>query len=85
LWPGSEVWFNPEVDQGFGLGDTLGVAGYPSGEAYKLGKVDPYFLVQRGFLRQTVDLGGEIEKLEPDLNQLRRHPDRQPPQVHLQY
>jgi high affinity Mn2+ porin len=32
--------------------------------------VDPYFLVQRGFLRQTVDLGGEAEKLDPDLNQL---------------
>jgi high affinity Mn2+ porin len=46
------------------------VAGYPSGEAYKLGKAEPYFLVQRGFLRQTVDLGGETEKLEPDLNQL---------------
>jgi high affinity Mn2+ porin len=46
------------------------VAGYPSGEAFKLGKADPYILVQRGFLRQTVDLGGETEKLEPDLNQL---------------
>jgi high affinity Mn2+ porin len=30
----------------------------------------PYFLIQRGFLRQTIDLGGETEKLEPDLNQL---------------
>jgi high affinity Mn2+ porin len=69
-WPGAEIWINPEVDQGFGLSDTFGVAGYPSGEAYKLGKVDPYVLIQRGFLRQTVDLGGETEKLEPDLNQL---------------
>jgi high affinity Mn2+ porin len=69
-WPGAEIWLNPEVDQGFGLSDTFGVAGYPSGEAYKLGRVDPYFLVQRGFLRQTINLGGETEKLEPDLNQL---------------
>ena len=69
-WPGAEIWINPEVDQGFGLSNTFGVAGYPSGEAFKLGKVDPYPLVQRGFLRQTVDLGGETEKLEPDLNQL---------------
>ena len=69
-WPGAEIWINPEVDQGFGLSDTFGVAGYPSGEAFKVGKVDPYFLVQRGFLRQTVDLGGETEKLDPDLNQL---------------
>jgi high affinity Mn2+ porin len=69
-WSGAEIWINPEVDQGFGLSDTFGVAGYPSGEAYKLGKADPYFLVQRGFLRQTIDWGGETQKLEPDLNQL---------------
>ena len=69
-WPGAEIWINPEVDQGFGLSDTFGVAGYPSGEAFKVGKAEPYFLVQRGFLRQTINLGGETEKLEPDLNQL---------------
>ena len=71
-WPGAEIWINPEVDQGFGLtlSDTFGVAGYSIGEAFKLGKAEPYFLVQRGFLRQTIDLGGETEKLEPDLNQL---------------
>ena len=46
------------------------LTGYPSGEAFKVGKADPYFLVQRGFLRQTVNLGGETEKLKPDLNQL---------------
>jgi high affinity Mn2+ porin len=69
-WQGAEFWFNPEIDQGFGLSDTFGVAGYPSGEAYKLGKAEPYFLMQRAFLRQTIDLGGETEKLDPDLNQL---------------
>jgi high affinity Mn2+ porin len=69
-WAGAEIWINPEIDQGFGLSNTFGVAGYPSGEAFKVGKVEPYFLVQRGFLRQTIDLGGETEKLEPDLNQL---------------
>ena len=69
-WPGAEIWINPEVDQGFGLSDTFGVAGYVSGEAYKVGKAEPYVLVQRGFLRQTIDLGAETEKLEPDLNQL---------------
>jgi high affinity Mn2+ porin len=69
-WPGAEIWINPEVDQGFGLSDTFGVAGYPSGEAYKIGKAEPYFTVQRGFLRQTINLGGETEKLDPGLNQL---------------
>ena len=37
LWRGAELWINPEIDQGFGLGNTLGVAGFPSGEAYKVG------------------------------------------------
>jgi hypothetical protein len=37
-WPGGEIWINPEVDQGFGLSNTFGVAGFSSAEAYKLGK-----------------------------------------------
>src|SRR5271166_2254049 len=43
-WPGAEIWINPEVDQGFGLSGTFGAAGYPSGEAFKLGKAEPYVL-----------------------------------------
>ena len=53
-----------------GWSDTFGVAGYPSGEAYKVGAVYPYFVIQRAFLRQTIDLGGDPEKLDADLNQL---------------
>ncbi len=69
-WQGAEIWLNPEVDQGFGLGNSFGVAGYVSGEAYKLGQADPYYRMARAFFRQTFDLGGEPEKLDPDLNQL---------------
>ena len=69
-WKGAEIWLDPEIDQGFGLSNTLGVAGFPSGEAYKIGKTTPYFRLQRWFLRQSVDLGGEAKKLDPDLNQL---------------
>jgi hypothetical protein len=29
-WKGAELWVNPEVDQGFGLSNTLGVAGFPA-------------------------------------------------------
>jgi high affinity Mn2+ porin len=57
LWDGGEVYANPEIDQGFGLSNTLGVAGFPSGEAYKVGKATPYFRLQRLFFRQTFDLG----------------------------
>src|ERR1700720_465704 len=41
LWPGAEAWLNAEIDQGFGLDNTLGVAGFPSAEAYKVGKNQP--------------------------------------------
>jgi high affinity Mn2+ porin len=40
-WHGAEMWVNVEVDQGFGLSNTLGVAGFPSGEAYKVGANAP--------------------------------------------
>lgn len=69
-WAGAEVWINPEVDQGFGLSNTLGVAGFPSAEAYKVGKKHPYVRLQRTFFRQTVDLGGEREAVEGAANQL---------------
>jgi high affinity Mn2+ porin len=69
-WEGAEIWANPEIDQGFGLSNTLGVAGYPGGEAYKVGKSAPYFRLQRIFVRQTFDLGGETQNVEPDVNQL---------------
>ena len=64
LWKGAEVWINPEIDQGFGLANTLGVAGFTSGEAYKIGQTYPYARLPRAFIRQTIDLGGETEKVE---------------------
>ncbi len=70
LWPGAEVWINPEIDQGFGLGNTFGAAGFPNGEAYKIGQREPYLRVQRLFFRQTFDLGGEVQKVDPSINQL---------------
>ena len=69
-WAGAEIWADPEVDQGFGLSDTLGVAGFPSGEAYKVGKSAPYLKLPRLFLRQTFDLGGAAQAVDADLNQL---------------
>jgi high affinity Mn2+ porin len=70
LWPGAEVWINPEIDEGFGLDNTLGVAGFPSGEAYKVGKNRPYFRLQRLLVRETVDLDGDREPVAADINQL---------------
>jgi high affinity Mn2+ porin len=70
LWDGGEAYVDPEIDQGFGLSNTLGVAGFTSGEAYKVGKSSPYFRLQRLFFRQTFDLGGADEQVDAAANQL---------------
>jgi high affinity Mn2+ porin len=57
LWPGAGLYLNPEIDQGFGLSNTLGVAGFPSGEAYKVGSANPYVRLPRWFVRQTFPIG----------------------------
>jgi high affinity Mn2+ porin len=69
LWRGAELWADPEIDEGHGLADTRGVAGFTSGEAYKLGFDYPYARVNRYFFRQTIDLGGESQKVDADINQ----------------
>jgi high affinity Mn2+ porin len=71
LWQGAEFWANPEIDQGFGLSDTHGVAGYLSAEAYKIGSSTPYARLQRAFLRQTINLGGDTENIDDDFYQFK--------------
>jgi high affinity Mn2+ porin len=75
-----EAYIDPEIDQGFGLGQpgvlsggyagTVGVAGFVSGEAYKLGSVTPYGRIQRAFFRKTVNISGPLTAVDPDENQL---------------
>jgi high affinity Mn2+ porin len=70
LWPGAEMWIAPELDQGFGLDNTLGVAGFPSGEAYKVGKNQPYLRLSHAFVRQTINSDGDLRRVDADLMQL---------------
>jgi high affinity Mn2+ porin len=70
LWSSAEAWLDAEIDQGRGLDNTLGVAGFPSGEAYKVGKNQPYLRLPRLFLRQTVDLDDTPMQVEGAANQL---------------
>jgi high affinity Mn2+ porin len=69
LWQGAEFWVDPEIDQGFGLSNTEGIAGFSSGASFKVGASVPYARAQRYFIRQTIDLGGATEKVEADQNQ----------------
>src|SRR5476651_1895290 len=70
LSPSTELWIDPEIDQGFGLSNTVGMAGFPSGEAYKIGADAPYFRVPRVFIRPVIALGTEQQKVDADANQL---------------
>ncbi len=69
---GGELWVNPEIDQGFGLSNTLGVAGFPSGEAYKVGANAPYLRLPRLFYRQVINLGGDEQTIASAANQMGR-------------
>ena len=67
---GTEIYINPELMQGFGLSDTLGVAGFPNGEAQKSNFPAPRLDIARLIVRQTFGLGGEQETVEDGPNQL---------------
>ena len=63
-WNGAEIYLNPEFYQGFGLGDTHGIAAFPSGEAFKIGERAGNVFLPHLLLRQTFGLGGEQETVE---------------------
>lgn len=65
LFEGTELYYNPEFSQGFGLSRTLGIAGFVNGEAQKAGAPFPKLRSNRYFVRQTFGLGGETEAV-PD-------------------
>ena len=75
LWQGGEVYYNPELLQGFGLNDTVGAGGFPSGEAQKSNFPYPHYNTSRLFVRQTFGFGGEQEELASGQLQLAEKAD----------
>lgn len=70
VWEGGAVFFNPEIAGGTGLSGTLGIGGFPNGEATRVGQIAPTPYIARLFFRQTIGLGGETEKVEDAPNQI---------------
>jgi high affinity Mn2+ porin len=70
LWRGAEAHVDGLMWQGFGLSKTLGVEGFPNGEAFRLGSDMPNVTFARLFIRQTIGLGGEQETIEDGQLQL---------------
>ena len=70
LWPGGEVFFNPEMSLGVPFSNLTGLAGFTNGELAKTSGANPVFYRARLFARQTWDLSDATEALESDQNQL---------------
>ena len=66
LWHGAEAHIDGLMWQGFGLNNTLGVDGFPNGEAFRLGSGVPNGAITRLFIRQTIGFGGGQENIEDD-------------------
>lgn len=66
LWSGAEAHVDALGWQGYGINDTLGLEAFPSGEAYRAGTAAPNGMLARLFVRQTIGLGGDAEKVDDD-------------------
>ncbi len=61
LWRGGEFFGDIVIWQGYGLSNTLGMAGFPNGEAFRIGRTYPDAYLCRAFVRETIGFGGEKE------------------------
>jgi len=70
LWKGAEVYFNPELSGGAGLSQTLGIAGFPNGETFRVGSAEPKIYVARMYFKQNFEWGTEKDTIASDANVL---------------
>jgi high affinity Mn2+ porin len=66
LWSGAELHVDGLIWNGFGLSNSLGIEDFPNGDAYKAGAKSPNGTFAHLFIRQTIGLGGEQEKVADD-------------------
>ena len=77
LWSGASLYFNPEMAGGAGLSSTLGIAGFPNGETFRIGVDQTVVYVARIFLRQQISLDKDhFDTLEDGINQVRERVSR---------
>jgi len=70
LWKGAEAIFDPEISGGSGLSKTLGIAGFPNGETFRVGEASPQIYIARLYFQQSFEWGTEKDTLTNDQNQL---------------
>jgi high affinity Mn2+ porin len=77
LWSGASIYFNPEMAGGQGLSSTLGIAGFPNGETFRIGADETVVYIARLFLRQQITLDKDhFDTLEDGSNQIRERVSR---------
>ena len=64
------IIFNPEIAGGKGLSKTLGIAGFPNGEVYRVGDPTPKPFIGRLYLEHRFALSKEKIQVEDDINQV---------------
>lgn len=70
LWKGMEAYFNTEMSGGAGLSKTLGIAGFPNGETFRVGGAEPKIYIARLYFTQNFEWGNDKEYVNDDVNQL---------------
>ncbi|HEX3080545.1 MAG TPA: carbohydrate porin, partial [Puia sp.] len=72
LWNGGAIFFNPEMAGGEGLSSTLGIAGFPNGETFRIGEPQPVVYVARIYLRQQINFDNHhFDTIPEGINQIR--------------
>jgi high affinity Mn2+ porin len=66
LWRGGEFFGDILMWQGYGLNNSVGVAGFPNAEAYRVGKTYPDVYLCRAYIRETIGLGGGKEAADDE-------------------
>jgi high affinity Mn2+ porin len=66
----TQLIFNPEAAGGAGFSGTSGIAGFPNGEATRVGVENPTPYIARLYLRQNFGLGGGREFAPDSINQV---------------
>ncbi len=70
LWKNGIFYFDPELSAGKGFSETLGVAGFPNGEVYRVSDPKPHYTNARFYLRQIFALSKTYIHVDEDENQL---------------
>lgn len=70
LWKGATAYWNTEISGGSGFSKTLGIAGFPNGEVYRVIDVSPKVYTARLFVKQLFALSDQYESAPDGINQL---------------